>query len=77
MRLKEKKQHNQHPKMNGLLMEAQQELPPEEAALGKFFECLAAALRGETPKVAALEAPFTDLWQAFQDALKAAPNEES
>lgn len=57
------------------LVEAQQELSPEEAALGRFFGCLVAALREETPEVAALEAPFTDLWQAFQDALKAAPNE--
>jgi tetratricopeptide (TPR) repeat protein len=59
------------------LLEAQQQLPPEEAALGTFFACLGVALRGETPEVAALEAPFTDLWQAFQDGLRAAPGEES
>ncbi|HEY6409160.1 MAG TPA: hypothetical protein VIY29_16995, partial [Ktedonobacteraceae bacterium] len=59
------------------LIENQRELPPEGAALGRFFGCLAAALRGDTPEVAALEAPFTDLWQVFQDALKAAPGEES
>ena len=58
-----------------VLMEAQQELPSEEAAQGKFFGCLAVALRGETPEVAALEAPFAQLWQAFQDALRAAPGE--
>ncbi len=60
-----------------LFIEKQQELPSEEAGFGNFFGCLAAALRGETPEVAALEAPFTDLWQAFQDALRAAPSEES
>ena len=59
------------------LVEAQQQLPPEEAALGRLFDCLAAALRGETPEVALLEAPFTDVWQAFQDALRAALGEES
>ena len=59
------------------LIEAQRQLPPEGVALGKFFGCLAAALRGETPEGASLEAPFTDLWQAFQDALRAAPGEES
>ena len=59
------------------LMEAQQHLPPVEASLGRFFGCLAAGLRGETPEVASLEAPFTELWQAFQDALRAAPGEES
>jgi len=59
------------------LLEAQQGLSPEEAALGRFFGCLAAALLGGTPGVASLEAPYTDLWQVFQDALKAAPGEES
>ena len=58
------------------LIENQQYLPPEGAALGRFFACLAAALLGETPEVAELEAPFTDLWQAFQDTLRA-PGEES
>ena len=58
-------------------VETQQQLPPEEATLGRFLGCLAAALRGETPEVALLEAPFTDVWQAFQDALRAASGEES
>jgi len=58
-------------------MEAQRQLSSEDVALGRLFGCLAAALRDETPEVAALEAPFTDLWQAFQDALRAAPSEES
>ena len=49
------------------LVEAQ--LPPEEAALGKFFGCLVASLLGETPEILSLEAPFTELWQAFQDTL--------
>jgi hypothetical protein len=60
-----------------VLIENQQYLPPEGAALGRFFACLAATLLGETPEVAELEAPFTDLWQAFQDTLRAAPGEES
>ena len=58
------------------LIENQQELPPEKEALGNFFGCLAAVLRGETPEVASLEASFTGLWQAFQDALSVAPDEE-
>jgi len=60
-----------------VLIDYQQYLPPEGAALGRFFACLAAALRGDTPEVAELEAPCTELWQAFQDALRAAPSEES
>lgn len=59
------------------LLEVQQGLAPERAAQGRFFGCLAVALLGETPGVASLEAPYTDLWQAFQDALKAASGEES
>ncbi len=51
------------------LTKAQQQVTLMEAALGRFFGCLAAALRGETPEVASLEPPFTDLWQEFQDAL--------
>ena len=58
------------------MVEAQRELPPEEAALGRFWGCLAAALLGGAPEIASLEAPFTDLWQEFQDALKAAPGED-
>jgi hypothetical protein len=55
----------------------QEELPLEEDALGRFFGCLVASLRGETPEVASLEAPFTELWQSFRDALRAVPSEES
>ncbi|MFL5653956.1 MAG: CHAT domain-containing protein [Ktedonobacteraceae bacterium] len=57
------------------LIEAQRQLPPEGVALGKFFGCLAAALRNETPEVESLEAPFTDLWQAFQNTLRSTPDE--
>jgi tetratricopeptide (TPR) repeat protein len=58
------------------LIKAQQQVPPEQASLGNFFGCLAAALRGETPEIASLEAPFTDLWQEFQDALAIPSGEE-
>jgi hypothetical protein len=58
------------------LKEAQQQLPAEAAPLGMFLECLAAALRDGTPDIAPLEAPFTDLWQAFLDALKTEANEQ-
>src|SRR6266536_1547751 len=53
------------------LIENQQQLSPEEAALGRFFGCLAAALREETPEATLLETPYTELWRAFQDALSA------
>ena len=58
------------------LQETQQQLPAEAAPLGRFLGCLAAALRDETPESAALEAPYTDLWQAFLDALKTETNEQ-
>ena len=58
------------------LIKAQQQVPPEQASLGNFFGCLATALRGETPEVASLEAPFTDLWQEFQDALATPSGEQ-
>src|SRR5260370_38753496 len=58
------------------MVEAQRELPPEEAALGRFWGCLAAALLGGAPEIASLEAPFTDMWQEFPDALQAAPGED-
>jgi len=58
------------------LEEARQQLPTEVAPLGRFLGCLAAALRDETPESAALEAPFTDLWQAFLDALQTETNEQ-
>jgi hypothetical protein len=51
------------------LAEAQQRLPPEAGPLGAFFGCLGAALRGETSEVSVLESPFTEMWQAFQEAL--------
>jgi hypothetical protein len=60
-----------------VLIETQQQLPPEQASLGKFFACLAAVLQGETPEIASLEAPFTDLWQEFQDALRAPSGEQN
>jgi hypothetical protein len=53
-----------------VLIEMQQQLPPEAAPVGRFFGCLAAALRGETPEVGLLEAPFTELWQVFEERLR-------
>ena len=58
------------------LAEAQRQLPSESAPLGRFFECLAAALRGETPEVTQLVSPFTQLWQEFQERLRV-PSDES
>jgi len=66
----------QRQRFAGSLEETQQQLPAEEAPLGRFLGCLAAALGGETPESAALEAPFTDLWQAFLDALQTETNEQ-
>jgi len=57
-------------------VEVQQQLPAEAAPLGRLLECLGAALRGGTPDSTALEAPYTDLWQAFQDALQTGTNEQ-
>lgn len=59
------------------LIKAQQQLPPEAAPQGRFLGCLVAALCGETPEVRLLEPPFTELWQAFQDALSVPPGEAS
>ncbi len=58
------------------LVEAQQQLPPSEAALGRFLACLAAALRGETPNLTTLEAPFTDWWQQFEQVLQTRSSEQ-
>jgi hypothetical protein len=60
----------QHQQIAADLIEAQQQLPPEAAPLRQFLECLVAALRGETPEVALLEPPFTELWQKFQERLR-------
>jgi tetratricopeptide (TPR) repeat protein len=58
------------------LMKAEQQVMLIEPALGRFFGCLAATLQGQTPEAALLEAPFTDLWQEFQDALATSSGEE-
>jgi len=58
------------------LIETQQHFPPVQASLGKFFECLAAVLQGETPEITSLEAPFTNLWQEFEAALATPPSEQ-
>jgi len=58
------------------LTKAQQQVGLVEPSLGRFFGCLAAALQGETPEIASLEPPFTDLWQEFQDALATPSGEE-
>jgi tetratricopeptide (TPR) repeat protein len=58
------------------LEETQRQLPSEAAPLGSFLGCLTAALRGEIPDIAALEAPFTGLWQAFLDELKMRTNKQ-
>jgi tetratricopeptide (TPR) repeat protein len=58
------------------LVKTQQQLPPSEAALGKFLACLAAALHGETPDLRSLEAPFTEFWQQFQQALQTHGSEQ-
>jgi hypothetical protein len=58
------------------LEETQQQLPAEAAPLGRFLEYLAAALRDETPEHAPLEAPFTDLWQAFLEAMQTGMDEQ-
>ena len=58
------------------LEETRQQLPAEAALLSRFLGCLAAALRDETPESAALEAPFTDLWQAFLEALQTGKDEQ-
>jgi len=58
------------------LEEARQQLPAEAAPLGRFLGCLATALRDETPESAALEAPYTDLWQAFLEILQTGTNEQ-
>lgn len=60
-----------------VFVEQQQQLPPEDAPLGHFLECLAATLREETPEVASLEPPFTELWQKFQDALSVPPSDQA
>jgi tetratricopeptide (TPR) repeat protein len=58
------------------LVETQQQLPPSQAALGRFLACLVAALRGETPDLPSLEAPFTEIWQQFQQALQTHGSEQ-
>ena len=60
------------------LIEAQQQLPPEAAPLGHFYTCLAEVLRGEEKLgMALLEPPFTELWQEFQERLRASPSQSS
>jgi len=58
------------------LMKAEQQVMLIEPSMGRFFGCLVAALQGQTPEVALLEAPFTDLWQEFQDALASSGEED-
>ena len=58
------------------LVEVQQQLPPSEAALGRFLACLAAVLRGETPDLTVLEAPFRDRWLQFQQILQTRSSEQ-
>lgn len=51
------------------LIETQQQLPSDASSLALFLRCLVAVLRGETPEVEALEAPFTELWYWFENML--------
>ena len=58
------------------IAETQQQLRPSQA-LGRFLVCLTATLRGETPDLTTLEAPFTEVWQRFEQALQTHGREQN
>ncbi len=59
------------------LVRLQQQLPPSKAALGRFLVCLTGTLHGEAPDLTSLEAPFTEIWQRFQQSLQTYRSEQS